>query len=595
MKDTEQYKQNNLAGASSPYLVQHARNPIWWQEWSSDVIDFAVATNKPLLVSVGYSTCHWCHVMAAEAFSDNETAKYLNENFVCIKVDREQRPDIDQYLMNFMNSQSESGGWPLNVFLTPSLKPVVAVTYLPPVADHHRISFLELAKRVSEYFTTKGDDIPSFTAGENEAPPSVPEKITEELISWFDNIYGGFGSGQKFPPHTTLLFLLYKLSAEDNEDLRGICSGTLNAMQLGGLNDHLQGGIFRYCVDRSWTIPHFEKMLYDQALALWTWSLAFRVLGNPDYKIMAEKVLLCLEECFRKEDLFITAFNADTGHQEGATYLWDYDEIEKILGPEDLNRFREVYIVSREGNFEGKNHLLRKNTDPLPGLEKKLLAARDERQQPSADEKILCGLNALTAIAYIQAGRLLDRPPLEAEGERVIRKLLGIFWDGKSLSHSYFKGALQKQSFLSDAGAVLTAITMLYENDPSWEEMMKIMAEYTESFRRDGRWLESDAGDFMPVYASWFDHPAPSAVSLTETGLIRHAILTGKEYLSADFRKSFQSDFYNLSVLIRNGYFHVITTREAIPWNNLPINALRKTGEPETDCYMGTCRFIEPQ
>jgi hypothetical protein len=529
--------------------------------------------------------------MAAEAFSDMKTAEFLNRNFISIKVDREQRPDIDQYMMDFMNAQSGSGGWPLNVFLTPSLRPIVAVTYLPPVSDEHRISFLQLAERVYDHFISAGNDTPPFSA-ESSAPPESDEStVLEEIAGHFDNVYGGFGKGQKFPPHSTLLFLLYRLSAEDNEVLRHICSGTLNAMQLGGLNDHLQGGIFRYCVDRSWTIPHFEKMLYDQALALWNYSLAYRVLGNPEYRVMADKIVQCLRECFMKDGMFITAYNADTEHREGETYLWSYDELELILEPEEFTRFSEVYIISREGNFEGKNHLLRKGTTALGDIETKLLAARNLKPQPSADGKIICGINALAATAFIQAGRLLDRPSLAEEGDRLIHRLLEIFWDGKTLGHSYYGGTVQRQSFLSDAGAILTAVTMLFENDPSWEVTMKILADYTMSFRRDGRWIESDPDDFLTTEASWFDHPVPSGAALAETGLVRFAILTGKELPKAPFRRYFLSDFYNTGVLVRNGFFHVLTTKEPVPWQFLPVNTIRKTGEPESDCYMGTCRL----
>ncbi|NLD62771.1 MAG: thioredoxin domain-containing protein, partial [Bacteroidales bacterium] len=455
----DKYTQNNLNISSSPYLRQHAGNPIWWQEWNSETLAYAAAANKPLLVSVGYATCHWCHVMAAEAFSDPETAAYLNANFVNIKVDREQRPDIDQYLMNFIQAQTGSGGWPLNVFLTPGLKPVHALTYAPLRTSGNRYSFLYIAQAVTEFMEQRGDNIMPFTQHEQEAPEADAERLAESLGEYFDRENGGFGAGQKFPPHSTLLFMLYRLSVSPDKLLDEMVTSTLDAMMMRGLHDHLQGGIYRYCVDREWTIPHFEKMLYDQAMALWTYSVAHRVTGGERYRIMAEKIVRCLDDTFTIDGMYASAFNADTDHKEGATYLWSMKELAALLSAEEMERFREVYDVSDTGNFEGLNHLVRKSDRRIDDIEEKLLKARRQRSQPSRDDKILLGLNALTAVALIQAGRQLDRPELAAAAAGLTWRLLETFWDGSSLAHSYYDGVLQQQSYLSDAAAMLLAIT----------------------------------------------------------------------------------------------------------------------------------------
>jgi uncharacterized protein YyaL (SSP411 family) len=593
MPGAESLKRNNLDKSSSPYLLQHADNPIWWQEWSREVLEQAARNNMPVFVSVGYATCHWCHVMAAEAFSDTATASYLNDNYVCIKVDREQRPDIDQFMMHFIQAQSGSGGWPLNVFLTPDLRPIAALTYAPAISGGNRMSFLDVAKSVHQYFETNGNEIAPFNDSEDEPSVAGEDTLVEELTSYFDHDNGGFGTGQKFPPHSTLLFLLYLLLVRDDGEINTLCTSTLDAMMLRGLNDHLQGGIFRYCVDREWTIPHFEKMLYDQAMALWCYSLGYKVTGKEDYKIMAEKIVRCLDECFEDDRLYISAFNADTDHEEGATYLWSFREIEGALDPEDFRRFCEAYIISEEGNFEGLNHLIRKNNTPLKDIEDKLLTIRKSRKQPSRDDKIVCGINALVAASIIQAGRLLDKPELEEKAATVVEELLNRFWDGTTLGHSYYNGMLQKQSFLSDAGAMLTVITMLFENDETWGGMMTSMALYAESFKDDGKWIESRAEDFQTVYASWFDHPVPSGVSLAVTGLTRAALLSEKEIGSADYRRPFQSDFYNINVLISNGLFHVYTSNTLIPWKLLPANCLQKKGEPATDCFNKFCKVLD--
>ncbi len=593
MPGEESFRRNNLDKSSSPYLLQHAGNPIWWQEWSRDALEQAVNDNKPVFVSTGYATCHWCHVMAAGAFSDTATASYLNHNYICIKVDREQRPDIDQIMMHFIQTQSGSGGWPLNVFLTPDLRPIYALTYAPASSEGNRMSFLDIAKSVRQYFGTNGKGVPVFNALEEEPPVAAEETLVEKLASYFDHEYGGFGTGQKFPPHSTLLFLLYLLPVKDDAEIRTLCTSTLDAMMLRGLNDHLQGGIFRYCVDREWTIPHFEKMLYDQAMALWCYSLGYKVTGKEDYKIMAEKIVRCLDECFEEDGLYISAFNADTGHEEGATYLWSFREIEGALDPEDFQRFCEAYIISEEGNFEGLNHLIRKNNNPLNDIEDRLLNIRRSRKQPSSDDKIVCGINALVAAAMIQASRMLGKPELEEKAADTVKRLLDRFRDGATLGHSYYNGLLQKQSFLSDAGAMLTAITMLFENNKAWGDEMTSIALYVESFREDGKWIELRAEDFQTVYASWFDHPVPSGVSFAETGLTRVALLTGKDCEPADYRMPFQSDFYNIKALISNGLFHVYTTVKPIPWMQIPANSIQKRGEPETDCYNGVCRVTD--
>ncbi len=588
-------QRNNLDKSTSPYLRQHAKNPIWWQEWGSEIIEGAIRRNKPLFVSVGYATCHWCHVMAADAFSDGITAEYLNKHFICIKVDRETRPDIDQFLMHFITAQNGSGGWPLNVFLTPDAHPIFALTYAPGQGNGSMSSFLDIVKRVYDYYTHHGDKILPFQVVEK--PPSIIEDkmIAKDLINHFDFVEGGFGGGQKFPPHSTLLYLLYLLCVEKNKNIWKMCSITLDAMRLRGLNDHLQGGIFRYCVDSKWTIPHFEKMLYDQAMALWCYALAYRVMEKKEYKAMAENILRCLEECFKDNGLYISAYDADTEHIEGATYIWRYDELKEFLSAEEFHRLSESYIIFPEGNFNGAIHLIRKNDIPLKDIEEKLLVIRNQRIQPNKDDKILCGINALVAIAMLQAARFLGKPKLEERAVQIIKSLLERFWDGKSLSHAFSNGITQKQNFLFDGACMLIGITMLYENDESWYASKCMMLEYVKSFQEAGKWIESSSEDFQTVYASWFDHPIPSSTSLAEMGLTRAALLNGKGFRTEVYRQPYYADFFNLTAMLRNGLFHLFTTKKDVDWNTLPPNSLQMRGEPETDCYRGVCRSVSFQ
>ncbi|MEN6420767.1 MAG: DUF255 domain-containing protein [Smithella sp.] len=583
-------KRNNLDKSLSPYLLQHTANPVWWQEWSAEIIQHAVDGKKPLFVSVGYATCHWCHVMAAEAFSDIETADFLNSHFICIKVDREQRPDIDQFMMQYLTALSGSGGWPLNVFLTADLRPIYALTYAPVHSNSSQLSFLSIAKKVHDYYEKNADAVEPFITEEVQPPIAKEESLVKNLLSYYDPAYGGFGAGQKFPPHSTLLYLLYFLCVENNPDVQAVCRKTLAAMRLRGLNDHLQGGIFRYCVDRQWTIPHFEKMLYDQAMALWCYSLAYKVVGENGYKKMAESIVRCLDDCFAENGLFISAHDADTEHVEGATYVWSYRELKDSLAPDEFERFCASYDIDEQGNFEGHIHLIRKNDVDLREIEEKLLSLRKKRKQPERDNKIICGINALLAMALIQAGRNLQRPDLEEKAVQIIRRLIDLFWDGKALGHSYYNGATQNQSFLFDAAALLTAISMICENDASWNTLMTTMAAYVESFREGDKWVESRAADFQPVFASWFDHPVPSSVSLTEMGLTRVALLNGKETKPKSYRAPYQADFFNITAMMANGLFHVISSKSAIAWSRLSPNSLQVRGEAESDCYRGTCR-----
>lgn len=582
-------KRNNLDKSLSPYLLQHAHNPVWWQEWNSEVIQRAVEEKKPIFVSSGYATCHWCHVMAAEAFSDTDTANFLNNHFICIKVDREQRPDIDQFLMQYLVAQSGNGGWPLNVFLTPDLRPIYALTYAPVHTNGMQHSFLNIAKKVLKHYEKNDNKITRFFAREQQPPIVREEYLVKNLLSYHDPLYGGFGQGQKFPPHSTLIYLLFFLCVEDNSAVREVCRKTLDAMRMRGLNDHLQGGIFRYCVDRQWTIPHFEKMLYDQAMALWTYALAYKVIKKKEYKKMAGNIVRCLDESFAEDGLFISAHDADTEHKEGATYVWSYAELKGALTREEFRRLCEVYYIDERGNFEGRIHLIRKNDILLDDVEKKLLLLRKERAQPARDNKILCGMNALVAIALIQAGRFLENPDLEEKGARTIRRLVDLFWNGKALGHSYYLGNIQNQSFLFDAGALLVAITMLYEDDPSWKPLMDGMAAYVETFREGEKWVESRSSDFQPVFASWFDHPVPSSISLAEMGLTRITLLSSQETRSKSYLSPHRTDFLNVSVMMNNGLFHIITSKNAVSWSEVPANSLQTRGDSEVDCYRGVC------
>lgn len=580
-----QFNKNNLDKANSPYLKQHQNNPIHWQEWNREVLDYAKKNNKIIFLSIGYSTCHWCHVMADETFSNKEVSNYLNEHFISIKVDREQRPDIDKKMMDFMVHENGQGGWPLNIFLTPNQNPFYPITYLPST------NFLQLLFHVKS--SINANDIKkeiTFTP----KPISIQEDLIVKILNNnFDVNFGGFGFNQKFPPHCTILFMLHYYEETKNKDIEIKIKKTLENMMKKGLHDHLQGGFFRYCTDNEWNIPHFEKMLYDQAMLIWTFSTAYKIFKDENYKIVTEKIIKCLNETFLKNGLFISAHDADTNHKEGLTYLWDYNEIKDLLTNEEFNIFKENYEISQNGNFETKNHLIKKNINDskqLLEIEDKLLKIRKTREQPFADEKIITSLNALTGISLIHAYRYLGNKESLELAEQLFHNLLKKHYINNKLIHSSFNEKIQEHEFLEDYASFLLFITYLNEETNSYKEHMTNFIEKINNFKEDNLWIESDNKDFIKTEASFYDHPTPSSVSLSELATLRSEILLGKDYLkNEDFKESLNYDFFNISILIKKGLFHIISNKQLIDWNKLPLNSIQIKGEKFSDCYKGSC------
>ena len=616
------FSRNNLDKAQSPYLQQHLDNPVWWQEWTPEVLEHAQGNGKLLFVSVGYSTCHWCHVMAHDTFSDGDCADFLNEHFVAIKVDREERPDIDQYLMDFLVAATGQGGWPLNVVLTPDLRPFFGVTYLGSQPRFGRPGFREVMEKVLQFSKERNETISAF----NPSPPalgaarhsgSTPEDAMDDAIeqmwSRYDADFGGFGESQKFPPHATLLFSLYLHTAHPAEKLIQMIRGTLDAICRGGLNDHLQGGFFRYCTDREWTIPHFEKMLYDQAMLLWVLSIASAVFDEPRYAQAARGTLRALRETFLSGDgLFVSAHDADTDHEEGGTYLWTRKELEELLSPAELEELDSQYQLPAEGNFEGKIHFIRRGDAPraaadgtqagdgadgatdtsggdLAEIREKLLTHRRSRPQPSVDDKAVTSWNALAGIGLVHAYRYLGDGNALSEA----RQLFDCLWerhvvDGE-VRHASRNGRVGSHAFLQDAAALLLFASYLHEESRDLADHIETLRDAVRSFRHDEQWLEGMADDFMPIPAPIFDSPLPSAVSLAELALLRRDMLRGELYDERDFGAPLIQDALNIAALASTGYFYLIEAPEPLAWKRLPVNAVQAPGEQTTYCYKGLC------
>jgi uncharacterized protein len=608
----DRWQRNNLDTATSPYLRQHRSNPVWWQSWSQETIDHARALDLPLFVSVGYATCHWCHVMASEAFSDQAAADYLNRHFVAIKVDREERPEIDHFLMQFLLVTRGQGGWPLNAFLTPDMKPMLALTYVPIAARGGMPGFVTVLEKVTEFFRTDRHRLQPFDLWKGVSPeaPLEGEEADDaalhrarNLLRRVDREHGGFGGETKFPPHGSMLFLLYLLSIHSRDskplpmlqEIDQTVRMTLHAMAQRGLHDHLQGGFFRYCTDRAWTIPHFEKMLYDQAMLLWVYALAWKVLGEPWYRQVAERIVLCLEESFRSPvGPYASALDADTDHREGGTYLWRPEE----LPP----RARELFHVESEiGAVDGLRHLIRRDPGELSDSDlavlQELLLRRRLRPQPDSDEKFVTAWNALAAISLVHAGRFLGRPDLLRRAEEVYDDLCRYNRDDAGRwNRSSLAGARNGTECLEDYGAVLVLLTLFVEESTDsarrdrWIREARLVADRIELFRRPPGWRYTLSGDAPDVPADTVDSPTPSPVALAEMGLARLALIQGQPAEALAFGAEQARDFHNLATLLARGEFYLLESPRPISWSRLPAHSIRTLAEHETWCFRGTCR-----
>lgn len=601
---------NNLDKARSPYLRQHRENPVHWQEWSQETLALAQEEDRPLFVSVGYSTCHWCHVMAREAFSDPEIATYLNDNFVPIKVDREERPDIDQYLMNFLVATTGAGGWPMNAFLSPEGAPFFALTYAPVEPKFNMPGFLEILRRVRSFYDEKKGELQQYEpeayertrertlqgAGYDEAV----ETIRSDLYRRYDNEWGGFGEQQKFPPHSQLLYLLHDgVVSEMSESIR-LAEHTLDTIYLRGLHDQLQGGFFRYCVDREWTIPHFEKMLYDQALLLWSFSWGYRMLGKESYRRAVEGIAKALEETFAVDGVYAAGLDADTEHTEGKSYLWDLEELERFLETEELELLGRVFESIESGNLEGKLHLVAME-DPAQNEETravlaKLLHQRRERAQPERDEKIITSWNALTGVGLVEAWRATGERHYLDRALRLYEELLERNSRDQRLVHSSLSGrGAQEHGFLEDFASVLLLETYLSEERLLPEDRLPVSVERLLQFKSGKNWHAAKTDDFLPMPSDVFDSPIPAAASLAEMALLRSRMLLDREYEELSLARAYQSDFYNLAGRFSAGEVYLVKAPQPLPWDSLPFPALQGVAERENYCFRGVCYFGLPK
>ncbi len=560
---------NRLIFSSSPYLLQHAENPVRWYEWGEQAFTAARDGSLPVLVSVGYATCHWCHVMAGESFEDREVADLLNRHFICIKVDREERPDIDDFCMAVSQVMTGSGGWPLNVFMTPEKRPFFAMTYLPKRGRDGMTGLLDLLAGIAALWHQQPDRIEANCSGIIEAlarvsapkrhdtPPDanltfLSAEALQQLSGSFDQHFGGFGNAPKFPMPINLTWLIRNKQPE----ARAMALQTLHIMRAGGIWDHLGGGLHRYATDRQWRVPHFEKMLYDQAMVAHAALDAYCLTGDQCYREMVENILTFVgRDLSNWQGGFYSALDADSENREGACYLWRREEIETLLGDE-ADLFCRLYDISETGNFEGGENILHM---PLPldrfsaqeGLDAAelahrigqcrsiLLTARRARIQPLRDEKIITAWNGLMIAAYARSSAVLDIPEhrdqATSAADFILTRLRRA--DGRLL-RSFLNGPSKAPAFLEDYSALMFGLIELYNAtlDTSRRDQALLLADETVRLFWDQeagvmRKTGFDA-EAMPHPAS-LDHDGvmPSPLSQTAWCLERLSRLIGRQDL----------------------------------------------------------------
>jgi uncharacterized protein YyaL (SSP411 family) len=566
-------RENRLAHETSPYLLQHKHNPVDWWPWGPDALREAKRSNKPILLSIGYAACHWCHVMAHESFEDEQIAAAMNQLFVNIKVDREERPDIDQIYMAALHHLGEQGGWPLTMFLTPEGEPVWGGTYFPKTARYGQPSFLDVMQEIARLFRDEPQRIEHnrtalMAALATKSRPTSKVVIgTAELDSAaiaiaraFDQTNGGLGRAPKFP-QCSMVEVLWRAGLRQHEPrFFDLIELTLEHMCEGGIYDHLGGGFSRYSVDEKWLVPHFEKMLYDNAQILELLALAYRRSGKKLFFQRAQETVDWLSrEMSTSAGSFCASLDADSEGQEGKFYVWSLAEIEDALGPEDADYFARHYDVTSDGNFEGHNilnrlssltHASRSPNDPESGqqhrsadadsriaaLRHKLLTIREKRVRPGLDDKVLADWNGLMIAALANAGATLAQPRWLAMAQQAFAFIERHMTRGDRLGHSWRDGKLLYPGLASDHAAMVKAALALHEATGTPEYLGRAFqwqkALDRHYIRKDtgGYYLTADDAEGLVVRPdSTIDEATPNPNGVAAQNLVRLAILTGDE------------------------------------------------------------------
>ena len=541
---------NRLADALSPYLRQHAGNPVHWQEWGDEALAEARERDVPILLSIGYAACHWCHVMAHESFEDDATAAVMNEHFVCIKVDREERPDLDAIYMNATVAMTGHGGWPMTCFLTPEGAPFYCGTYYPKTPRGGTPSFVQLLEAITDTWQQRRGEVAQaaesvvaelrrsgggLPAGNVAVDGALLDAAAATIIADEDREHGGFGGAPKFPPSNLLEGLLRGYERTLSSDTLGLVERAAEAMARGGIYDQLGGGFARYSVDAAWTVPHFEKMLYDNALLLRLYAHLARVTGEEmPRRVARETVEFLLRDLLTAEGAFASALDADTDGVEGLTYVWTPEQLVDVLGPDDGRWAADTFTVTPGGTFEHGSSVLQLLDDVddaarLAGVRARLFAARAQRPQPGRDDKVVTAWNAFAITALAEAGVGLGEPAWIDAAARCARFLLDRHLVDGRLHRASLGGVVGTPAgVLEDYGALATALLGMYQatGEESWIDRARELADVAlEQFadpERPGSWFDTahDAESLVARPRDPVDGATPSGASLIAEALL---------------------------------------------------------------------------
>lgn len=564
--------ENHLDAAKSPYLQQHADNPVHWYAWGEEAFEAAKTQDKPVFLSIGYATCHWCHVMAHESFEDEDVAQLMNEAFISIKVDREERPDIDNTYMTVCQMMTGSGGWPLNIFMTPEKKPFYAATYIPRRGRQGRPGMMELIPWIQNLWNEKRDKVyrsadeitdvfqkTNAQAPEESLSKEILKKAFHQFKQQFDRQHGGFGDAPKFPSPHNLMFLLRYWKQSGDQQALVMVEQTLDAMRLGGVYDHVGFGFHRYSTDASWLLPHFEKMLYDQALLMMIYSEAWQATGNELYKQTVEEIATYLfRDMLDDGGAFYSAEDADSEGEEGKFYVWSTDEVRDLLPVAEAELFIEVYNLEEQGNFReeatgqriGKNILhLQKPlkeladerdmetatlSEKLESIRKKLFNKREKRVRPFLDDKILTDWNGLIIAALAKAGKIFGNGEYTKRAEQTFLFIQEkLQKNNGSLLHRYRDGDAAINGNADDYAFLTWGLMELYEATFKTEYLQEAL-RLTEIFI-DQFWDEENGGFYFTAHDSekllgrkkeGYDGAIPSGNSVATINLLRLGRIT---------------------------------------------------------------------
>ena len=556
---------NRLSSETSPYLLQHAHNPVAWYPWGEEALEKARQEDKPIFLSIGYSACHWCHVMEHESFENEEVAHLMNEHFVNIKVDREERPDLDAIYMNFVQVTTGSGGWPMSVFLTPDCVPFYGGTYFPPQDYYGRPGFKRLLQNIMHLYANRREELlknQTEIVQTLEKMSQLQESsitLNEELLknghyslrSRFDPIQGGFGQAPKFPPSMSIMFLLrYHLRAPE-APARHMAELTLRKMAEGGIYDQLGGGFHRYSVDNDWLVPHFEKMLYDNALLVRVYLEAYQLTREPLYRRIVEETLAyILREMVHPEGGFYSSQDADSEGQEGKFFVWKLEELESVLGKKEAAFFSHRYGVTQEGNFEGHNVLhIGTDVEPLAkefgedpqrvrqileNCQKRLWKEREKRVHPGTDTKVLTAWNGLMLAAFAEAYTVLRQSAFRQAAEKNAHFLLTRLRKKGRMLRSYREGRARLNGYLEDYAYLIEALITLYQATFHREWLNEavsltetMLAEFWDKQERSFYFTGRSHEKLLVRHKDYADNATPAANSVATLVLLKLAHLTG--------------------------------------------------------------------